>query len=156
MVCCAVGILIELLTLQRAAYVTEAQAHGDLSLPPLTQSLEELVGELSDPEVIAIGLRSETSRLGAAVHLTISSAAPDVAELGRLVVAPDRQGQGLGSRLLEQLESFLPTTVTKARLFTGEHSAGNLRLYGRFGYRETHRTPTPGGYALVHLSKSVR
>jgi hypothetical protein len=27
----------EILTLQRAAYVTEAQAHGDLTLPPLTQ-----------------------------------------------------------------------------------------------------------------------
>lgn len=28
------------MTLQRAAYVTEAQAHHDLDLPPLTQSLE--------------------------------------------------------------------------------------------------------------------
>lgn len=27
----------EVLTLQRAAYLTEAQAHDDLSLPPLTQ-----------------------------------------------------------------------------------------------------------------------
>lgn len=146
----------ELLTLQRAAYVTEAQAHADLNLPPLTQSLEEVVTELSDPEVTAIGLRSETSRLVASVRLNISSADPHVAELGRLVVAPDLQGRGLGSRLLGLVENRLPATVTDLRLFTGERSIGNLRLYGRFGYRETHRTPTPGGYALVHLSKPVR
>ncbi|NMM92072.1 GNAT family N-acetyltransferase [Rhodococcus sp. SRB_17] len=146
----------ELLTLQRAAYVTEAQAHADLNLPPLTQSLEEVVTELSDPEVTAIGLRSEASRLVAAVRLNISSTDPHVAELGRLVVAPDLQGRGLGSRLLGLVETRLPATVTDLLLFTCEHSVGNLRLYGRFGYRETHRTPTSGGYALVHLSKPVR
>ena len=36
----------ELLTLQRAAYVTEAQTHDDPGLPPLRQTLEELRSEL--------------------------------------------------------------------------------------------------------------
>ena len=31
----------EVLTLQRAAYVTEARAHGDLDLPPLLETLAE-------------------------------------------------------------------------------------------------------------------
>jgi hypothetical protein len=52
----------EILTLQRAAYVSEAQAHGDLELPPLVQSLEELAAELADPQVLALGLR-EGARL---------------------------------------------------------------------------------------------
>jgi hypothetical protein len=46
--------------------------------------------------------------------------------------------------------------VTELRLFTGEHSHANLRLYRRLGYRETGRQPTPGGYDLVHLSKPRR
>lgn len=66
-----------------------------------------------------------------------------------------RQGQGLGSRLLGLVEQRLPAAVGTVRLFTGERSTGNLRLHDRFGYRETHRTPTPGGYALVHLEKPV-
>ena len=144
----------ELLTLQRAAYITEAQAHDDLDLPPLTQSLLELAGELSTPDVIAIGLRNDSRRLVAAVRLHLISSDPLVAELGRLIVAPDRQGQGLGSQLLRLAESSLPASVTELTLFTGERSVGNLRLYNRFGYRETHRTPTPGGYAVVHLSKT--
>ncbi|MFY9806867.1 MAG: hypothetical protein WCC47_09170 [Pseudonocardiaceae bacterium] len=57
----------EVLTLQRAAYVTEAQAHGDLALPPLVQSLAELAVELTNPKVLALGLR-EGARLVAAVR----------------------------------------------------------------------------------------
>lgn len=143
----------ETLTLQRAAYVTEAQAHSDLDLPPLRQSLADLASELADPEVLALGLRDHALRLVAAVRVRVRAAAPTVAEVGRLTVAPDRQGQGLGSRLLADLEQRLSTDVAELRLFTGERSAGNLRLYSRLGYTETHRTPTPAGYALIHLAK---
>ena len=75
------------------------------------------------------------------------------AEIGRLTVAPDCQGQGLGSRLLAAVEAELPATVTALRLFTGERSEGNLRLYARAGYAETGRESTAAGYALVHLGK---
>ncbi len=143
----------EMLTLQRAAYVTEAQAHHDVDLPPLRQSLAELAEELGDHEVSAAGWRDEAGRLVAAVRVRVSQRAPTVAELGRLTVVPDRQGQGLGSSLLTGVEGQLPTSVTELRLFTGERSEGNLRLYKRLGYTETHRERTPAGYALVHFTK---
>ncbi len=76
-----------------------------------------------------------------------------VAEIGRLTVAPDHQGQRLGIRLLAAVEEQLPDTVAALRLFTGEHSAGNLRLYARLGCRESCRQLTPAGYRLVHLIK---
>jgi hypothetical protein len=41
--------------------------------------------------------------------------------------------------------------LTELRLFTGEFSEGNLRLYQRLGYTETHRQATPAGSALVHM-----
>lgn len=37
----------EILTLQRAAYVTEAQLYDDCRLPPLTQTYQELEAELT-------------------------------------------------------------------------------------------------------------
>lgn len=146
----------EVLTLQRAAYVTEAQAHADIHLPPLCQSLEELAAELDDGHVLAVGRRDARGRLIAAVRAFLTGQDAAVAEIGRLTVVPDRQGQGLGTGLLVALEDQLPNSVRELRLFTGEHSLGNLRLYARLGYTETSRQLTAAGYALVHMCKPRR
>ncbi|WAL66336.1 GNAT family N-acetyltransferase [Amycolatopsis cynarae] len=138
----------ELLTLQRASYVTEAQAHGDLFLPPLTETLDELRSMLLDSAVFAWGIR-ESGRLVAGVRILVRG---ETGEVGRLVVAPDRQRHGLGRTLLLAAEDRLPPAVTTLRLFTGEHSTGPLRLYPRLGYRETGRTQE-NGYQLVHFTK---
>ncbi|NIH78355.1 GNAT family N-acetyltransferase [Amycolatopsis viridis] len=140
----------ELLTLQRAAFVTEAQAHGDPGLPPLRETLGELVAVLHDPDVCTWGVR-DGGRLVASVRIRVRG---ETAEVGRLVVAPDRQGQGLGSELMRVAEDRLPPGVRVLRLFTGERSAAPLRLYTRLGYVETARTPE-GDYHLVHLEKRI-
>ncbi len=139
----------EVLTLQRAAYLTEAAAHNDFGLPPLTQTLTEVEDELTDPAVTALGIR-DGSRLVGAVRLRRSGS---VVELGRLIVAPDRQGQGIGTRLLLHAETVHPE-AQEMRLFTGEHRTANIRLYARHGYHETSRTPA-GDYQLVHLVKTL-
>ena len=141
----------EVLTLQRAAYVTEAQAHDDLWMPPLTQSLDDLRGELDRGALHAWGFR-EHRRLVAAVRVEVHG---DLARLGRLVVAPDRQGRGWGTRLLRATEHELIDTVAAIELFTGEHSSANLRLYRRAGYSETGRSAA-GAYDLVQLRKNLR
>lgn len=139
----------EVLTLQRAAYVTEAQAHEDVWLPPLTQSLDDLRAELADPSTWAWGYRTG-GRLVAAVRVSVRGT---TAHIGRLVVAPDRQNEGLGSRLLLDAEQRLPTEVADLELFTGEHSHANLRLYRRLGYDEGFRRASGAHYDLIHLHK---
>jgi len=145
----------EVLTLQRAAYVTQARLHDDLDLPVLVEPLERVRARLGDPAVTAIGLRlSATGRLVGAAHVAL----PDgegTAELGRVAVAPDQQGRGLGTRLMELAEAAVPAGVHRIRLFTGEHATANLRLYERLGYVRTHRTRAPAGYDLVHLAKDL-
>lgn len=69
-------------------------------------------------------------------------------------MAPDRQGQGLGTKLLCEVERCLAVHTEAVELFTGEHSTANLRLYRRLGYRETVRSPA-GHYDLVHLRKHL-
>lgn len=142
----------EVLTLQRAAYVTEAQAHADLDLPPLRQSLSDLAAELDDLQVLALGCRDAQGRLVAVVRARLPGRGAEVAEIGRLTVVPDRQRQGFGTGLLAAGEDQLPAGVMELRLFTGEHSPDNLRLYARLGYTETSRQPTPAGYSLVHMN----
>ena len=138
----------EVLTLQRAAFVTEAQAHADPCLPPLTQTLAELRAELADPACHGWGIRA-AGRLVACVRVRVAG---DTAEVSRLVVAPDWQGEGMGTRLLLAAEESLPPEVRALTLFTGEHGHGNLRLYERLGYTRTHAVPA-GAYQLIHLAK---
>lgn len=139
----------ELLTLQRAAYLSEAAVHQDFELPPLTQTFDELVAELGDQRVTALGVRQQ-GRLIASVRLTRQD---DSLDLGRLIVVPDLQGRGLGTALLLTAETVIPGT-REIRLFTGEYSHANIRLYERLGYREQHRTRV-GHYDLAHFSKAL-
>jgi len=140
----------EVLTLQRAACATEALIYADPSLPPLTQTLSELVAELSE----GLGHKAiRGSRLVGAVRATTKG---DTLHIDRLVVAPDLQGNGLGSALLAAAEAAgAGTGVTSAALFTGHLSVGNLRLYERNGYVEERREEVKPGVTLVHLRKPL-
>ena len=130
----------EVLTLQRAAYVGEAMLY-DQFLPPLFETLDEVRAVLAG-DVLVLGIR-DGGRLIATVRVK-----PD-GEIARLAVAPDRQHEGLGTRLLEAAIERGGTW-----LFTGDRSEANLRLYRRHGFEETHREPVPG-HELVYLRRSA-
>lgn len=139
----------ELLTLQRASYLSEARAYRTFDLPPLLEELDQVEAALADPVCFGWGVR-EAGRLVGSVRVVLRG---DVAEIGRFVVAPDQQGRGLGSALLSAAEDAAPAEVTVFRLFTGSLSVGPLKLYPRLGYRETHRSPE-ADYQLVHFEKA--
>ncbi|MFD1938662.1 MULTISPECIES: GNAT family N-acetyltransferase [Nonomuraea] len=72
-----------------------------------------------------------------------------------MTVAPDAQGQGIGTRLLGALERRAPVGVERFTLFTGHLSTANIRLYQRLGYiEERHETLKPG-VDLVHMTKAA-
>jgi GNAT superfamily N-acetyltransferase len=135
------------LTVQRAAYVAEAQRYSDPFLPPLTQPLTEVV------EDVRAGRRM-VACLGSRVVGTVRGQRRDqVLHVGRLAVAPDQQGRGIGTRLLAAIEQFAEADVTVYALFTGAGSEANVRLYERLGYRFVRHEPLPRGPGLVHLEK---
>ena len=142
----------ELLTLQRAAYVSEAVLHDDVRLPPLLQTLDELEAELLTPSLVALTALLGP-RLVGSVRAGRSQADPAAWAIGRLVVAPDVQGRGIGGRLLAAIETAAPSDVRRYTLFTGHRSAANLAFYAHRGYRETHRESVAAGPDLVHLAK---
>ena len=138
----------ELLTLQRAAYVTEAQLYDDVRLPALVQTLDDLRAELTTARCTGAWLGG---RLVGAVRTREDDG---VLHVGRLTVAPDRQGAGIGGRLLAAVETAAP--AHRVALFTGHRSEGNLRLYARCGYVEVRREPVHERLVLVHLEKELR
>ncbi|MBF4461281.1 MULTISPECIES: GNAT family N-acetyltransferase [unclassified Rathayibacter] len=136
----------QLLTLQRAAYASEAQIYRDPFLPALTQTLDELRAELAGP---ALGIDAEGRLLGA-VRWTVDG---DTAHIGRLVVAPDLQGKGIGTALLRSAEQA--SGAARFELFTGHLSEANIRLYERESYTRTRQVALQPGVELVHMEKSV-
>lgn len=138
----------EVLTLQRAAFVQEAQIYGTPDLPPLTQTFDELHAELEhNLGMVAL----DEARIVGAVRARLDEA---LLLIGRLVIAPDRQGEGIGSKLLEAVErAGRDAGATTAELFTGSLSTANLRLYEREGYAESERVPGDDGIEQVFLRK---
>ena len=122
----------ELMTLGRACWVTEAQANDSLTIPPLVETLDEVVAALADWQTWT--WRSG-GRLVASVRGRLDAAQPTVWQIGRLMVAPDLQGRGLGRALLAFAEARAPAGATAYRLNTGARSDRNLRIYRKAGYR---------------------
>jgi ribosomal protein S18 acetylase RimI-like enzyme len=137
----------EILTLQRAAFVREARLYDDAHLPPLEESLGSIETAIR-AELVLVGRRD--GRLVAAGRETVRDGMGDV---GRLAVAPDLRGKGIGRRLLAELEAACGPEVHAFELFTGEHSEANLHLYRSAGYRDVRAEPLDSGVALLHLRK---
>jgi ribosomal protein S18 acetylase RimI-like enzyme len=137
----------EILTLQLAAFVREARLYDDAHLPPLEESLESIETAIRTSVVLVGRLRW---RMVAAGRVTVRDGVGDV---GRLAVAPDLRGQGIGRRLLAELEAASGPEVSAFELFTGEHSDANLHLYRSAGYRDVRAEPVESGVSLLHLRK---
>ncbi len=138
----------EVLTVQRAAFVTEALIYGDPDMAPLTQTLDEVAFELRE-NLGCVALAA--SRLVGVVRAVADG---EVLLVGRIAIAPDQQGEGIGSRLLEAVEQRgIESGCRRAELFTDSLSTQNIALYERLGYRESERIDQGDGTAQVFLQK---
>ena len=78
----------------------------------------------------------------------------DAWDIGRLMVAPDLQGRGIGRLLLDAVEVAAPAEATGFVLFTGALSERNIRIYKKAGYRLRGEDPAVPG--AVRLTKERR
>ena len=140
--------LAELLVLQRCCWVSEAIVNDTLDLPPLRETLDDLRASMSAWQQWCV---RRHGRLVAAVR---GRADERAWLIGRLMVAPDQAGQGLGSWLLAHVEQQAPEETTHYELFTGHRSVRNIKLYERAGYARSRVDSTPDG--IVHLTKQRR
>ncbi|HEX4459585.1 MAG TPA: GNAT family N-acetyltransferase [Polyangia bacterium] len=138
--------LPRILALQKLAFAAEATRYADPQLPPMTQTLPELEAEFARSRFLQIVA-------GDAVIASVRGYvdAAGTGHVGRLIVAPAEQGRGLGGRLLRAIEAELADAV-RFELFTGDRSAGPMKLYERLGYRR-YKTVANGTHALVYMEK---
>ena len=128
----------ELLVLQRACWLPEGRISGSWHIPPLDETLDDVVRGLGEWTTWVARVPSDGSapgRLVGSVRGRVRPDDPTVWEVGRLMVAPDLQGRGLGRALMELSEAGAPDSVTSYWVNTGRVSEANIRRYKRAGYR---------------------
>ena len=138
----------ELLTVRRAAFVTEAQLYDDPHIPALTQTLDELREDLARADVVTLGAWIGTRMVGS-VRVGLEE---DRALLGRLAVVPDLQGQGIGTQLLMAVLTYLPEDTKEVWVFTGQDSKQNLSLYAKHGFEHQY-DQNAGDLTYAYLRK---
>jgi GNAT superfamily N-acetyltransferase len=139
----------EILDLQKLAYQSEAAIYDDYTIPPLTQTLEEMKGDLQSKTVLKAVL---DGRIVGSVRAYIEQG---TCFIGRLIVHPDWQSRGIGTRLMREIEDIY-NQAERFELFTGHRSKRNLYLYRKLGYNAFKHERIADMPALVFLEKASR
>lgn len=137
--------LEEILALQKLSYQSEAELNNDFNIPPLTQTLDEIRAEFEQATFLKV---TDGEKIIGSVR---AHEKDGTCHIGRLIVHPDFQNRGIGSRLLKAIEEKF--NCKRFELFTGERSERNLYLYKKFGYREFKRMALNEKTTLVFLEK---
>jgi ribosomal protein S18 acetylase RimI-like enzyme len=139
----------EIMTVQRAAYVSEAQLYDTTGFSALSEPVESVRSAI-ETEVVLVARVGP--RIVGAVRGRIDGT---VCHVERLVVAPDQQGQGVGRELMLAVEDHVPPSVERFALHTGDRSTANLHLYRKVGYEQTREERVADTLSLIHMEKPV-
>jgi ribosomal protein S18 acetylase RimI-like enzyme len=143
------GDAAEILALQKLAYLSEAEIYDDYTIPPLKQTLEETLAEFQDQVVLK---RSIAGRIVGSVR---GYERDGTCFVGKLIVHPDSQNQGIGTQLLLDIEEAFGQ-AERFELFTGDRSEKNLYLYRKLGYEVFRSKELTDKVTLVFLEKRRR
>ncbi len=137
----------DILELQKIAYQSEAELYQDWNIPPLLQTLQQLELEFENHKIIVAKFNDEIigSVRGYVDQGTLY--------IGRLIVHPDFQKQGIGSQLLMKIEQ--ESECQHYELFTGHKSIQNIRLYEKLGYHKFKTEKIHDELDFIYLHKLV-
>jgi len=136
----------EILELQKKAYLSEAEIYCDYSIPPLTQTIQELKTEFKSHSFYVARMKS---KIVGSVNIRIENS---IGHIGRIIVSPEKQGEGIGGKLLSYAEKA-NSNVRAYELFTGHKSEKNLAIYHHKGYREFSREKINDNLTFIHMRK---
>jgi ribosomal protein S18 acetylase RimI-like enzyme len=139
----------ELLTVQRAAFLHDAQLYGNPFLPSLTQTLDQLRTENSDPNRVFLVAKLGTRLVGSVRAVRRNR----IIYISRLMTAPDVEGCGIGGSLLTAIEVAMAESADVFALTTGTKSTANIEMYLRRGYRIVEEATDDAGVRIVNMSK---
>lgn len=120
--------LQKILDLQYLAYQSEARLFDSQDIPPLRQILTDVENEYRKG-IILKALDEDKTIIGSVRAFCDNG----TVYIGKLMVHPSKQGQGIGTRLLLEMEKQYPNQ--RYELFTSTKSVKNIALYQKLGYK---------------------
>lgn len=136
----------KILEIQKLAFYGQGILYNDFTLPPLVQTLEELVRDFRTYAYL------KAVHGGEVIGSVRGRYERDMCFISRLIVHPDYQNRGIGKKLMLAVENRF-AGASRYELFTGDKSEKNLALYRRLGYREFARKPQSASVTLICLEK---
>lgn len=141
-----IGDVAEILRLQKVAFESEAARYQDWTIPPLTQTLAEIREEHT--RKVFVKAVAEGKIIASARAFLEAGAC----HIGRVIVDPAFQGQGIGKRIMAAIEAEFPA-ADRFELFTGDRCERNLAFYRKLGYEPFKTVQVSPEMALVYLEK---
>jgi GNAT superfamily N-acetyltransferase len=122
--------LKEILELQKKAFTSEAELYNDYTIEPMVQTLESI--EIDFHKYTFLKAEVENKIAGSVKGRETG----EFCWIGRLIVDPEFQNQGIGKKLMAAIENEFPDTK-QYLLVTGYKSIKNIRLYESLGYKHS-------------------
>lgn len=138
--------LEEILALQYLAYQSEARLFGSMDIPPLKQTIEEVCDEYEKGTIL-----KAVDDAGTIIGSVRAYQENRTVYIGKLMVHPNMQKQGLGTKLLLAIEQEYPNQ--KYEVFTSTKSISNIRLYEKLGYKIFKEETVSEELQFVYLQK---
>ncbi|HPJ01509.1 MAG TPA: GNAT family N-acetyltransferase [Candidatus Limiplasma sp.] len=135
-----------ILALQYLAYQSEAKLLNDPEIPPLKQTLAELQKEFESGLIL-----KAVDDDGTVIGSVRGYSQDGTFYIGKLIVRPDLQGQGIGTALMTEVETLAASE--RYELFTSSKSVRNIKLYERLGYKRFKTASPRDGLEFVYLEK---
>lgn len=137
--------LNEILQLQYLAYQSEAALFGSKDIPPLKQTLDEVIDEFNKGIILKMVIDNKI------IGSVRAREENGTVYIGKLMVHPDHRCRGYGSNLLTKIENYFP--AKRYELFTSTKSEDNIRLYQKMGYTIFDRRAVSEELVFVYMEK---
>ena len=138
--------LQKILDLQYLAYQSEARLFDNQDIPPLKQTLVD-VEEEYQKGIILKALDEDKTIIGSVRAFCDD----DTVYIGKLMVHPSKQGQGIGTQLLLEMEKQYPKQ--RYELFTSTRSEKNIALDKKLGYKIFDEKQVTDELRFVYMEK---
>jgi ribosomal protein S18 acetylase RimI-like enzyme len=139
--------LPQILDLQKSAFLSEAEALNDYAIQPLTQTLGELEDEFKKKLILKLTDEQSNQIIGSVRAYEKN----ERVYIGKLIVHPNYQNGGIGTRLLKAIETFYENNTFE--LYTNGKSEKHVRFYVRNGYKEFKREKVSQNLEFVFMEK---